>query len=194
MKKLLAGVIGLTWALTAQPDGIDGGILNEIMDKAGVKADRSRIQAEVRETFAELIADYLRVQREPLAEVPGAGAFLAGLQSRPQIAIGLATGGWEETARMKIGAVGLDPDAFPLASGSDAVSRVEIMQIAEQRALGGRRASRRTYFGDGTWDRKASLELGYDFIAIGEKVEHSARYPDFRRPDLIVARLGLARL
>ncbi len=69
-----------------------------------------------------------------------------------------------------------------------------IMQIAEQRALRGRRASRRTYFGDGTWDQKASLELGYDFIAIGEKVEHSARYPDFRRPDLILARLGLAGL
>ena len=101
----------------------DSGILNEIMDKEGVKGDRSRIQAEVRETFAELISDHLYGQGQPLAEVPGAGAFLANLQSRPQFAIGLATGGWEETARMKLGAVGLDPDALPLASGSDAVSR-----------------------------------------------------------------------
>ena len=95
---------------------------------------------------------------------------------------------------MKLGAVSRDPDALPLASGSDAVSRVEIVQIAEQRALGGRQANRRTYFGDGTWDKKASLELGYDFIAIEDKVEHSTRYSDFRRPDLIFARLGLARL
>ena len=92
----------------------------------------SRIQAQVRETVAERIADCLHVQKEPLAEVPGAGAA-------------------------------------------------------------GRRIDG-TYFGDGTWDKKASLELGYDFIAIGDKVEHSARYPDFRRPDLILARLGLARL
>ena len=36
-----------------------------------------------------------------------------------------------------------------------------------------------------------TLELGYDFIAIGDKVEHLARYPDFHRPDLILAKLGL---
>ncbi len=86
---------------------------------------------------------------------------------------------------------GLDPDAVPLASGTDAVSRVDIMRIAEQQALGGRRASRRTYFGDGVWDRKASLDLGYDFIAIGDRVEHHVRYPDFRCAEAILADLGL---
>ena len=92
---------------------------------------------------------------------------------------------------MKLKAAGMDPDEPCFASGSDAFRRVEIMQIAEQRALGGRRASRRTYFGDGIWDKKASLELGYDFIAIGEKVEHPARYPDFRRSEAILAKLGM---
>ena len=172
----------------------DGGILDEIIDNAGVKTDRLRVHSEVKKTFVGLVADYLAERGGRLPEIPGARTFLAELRSRPDVAIALATGGWEETARMKLRAAGLNPDEPSFASGSDAVSRVEIMQIAEQRALRGRRASRRTYFGDGTWDQKASLELGYDFIAIGEKVEHSARYPDFRRPDLILARLGLAGL
>jgi hypothetical protein len=28
--------------------------------------------------------------------------------------------------------------------------------------------SRATYFGDGPWDRRASEQLGYDFIAVGK--------------------------
>jgi len=69
------------------------------------------------------------------------------------------------------------------------LTRVEIMQIAEKRALEGRDAGRRTYFGDGVWDKRASEELGYDFIAIGDKVQHHARYPDFRQKQTILAHL-----
>lgn len=169
----------------------DGGILNEIIDNAGLKADRLRIHSEVKRTFAGLVADYLNQRGGRLPEIPGARAFLDRLKSRPDVAVALATGGWEETARMKLKAAGMDPDEPCFASGTDAIRRVEIMQIAEQRALGGRRASRRTYFGDGIWDKKASLDLGYDFIAIGDKVEHAARYPDFRRPEVILAKLGM---
>ncbi len=172
----------------------DGGILDEIIDNEGIKTDRLRVHSDVRATFVGLVADYLNGRGGRLREIPGARTFLAELRSRPDVAIALATGGWEETARMKLRAAGLNPDEPSFASGSDAIRRVEIMQIAEQRALRGRPASRRTYFGDGSWDQKASLELGYDFFAIGEKVEHTARYPDFRRPDLILARLGLTVL
>ena len=63
------------------------------------------------------------------------------------------------------------------------------MQIAEKRALAGRKANRRAYFGDGGWDKRASEELGYDFIAIGDKVQHHAQYPDFRRGKAILSRL-----
>ena len=169
----------------------DGGILDEIIDNAGVKIDRLLVHSEVKARFVGLVADYLAERGGRLPEIPGARTFLAELRSRSDVAVALATGGWEETASMKLKAAGMDPDEPCLASGSDAIRRVEIMQIAEQRALGGRRASRRTYFGDGIWDKKASLELGYDFIAIGDKVEHSARYPDFRRPEVILAKLGI---
>ena len=93
--------------------------------------------------------------------------------------VAVATGGWRETAAMKLRAIGLDPEALHLSSASDAIRRIEIMQIAEQRAMAGTRADRKFYFGNGPWDKEASLKLGWEFIGIGMNVEHSERFDDF---------------
>lgn len=169
----------------------DGGILDEIIDGAGLRSDRTRIHREVKGTFAGLVSEYLEEQGGRLPEIPGAGAFLAEVSSRGGVAVGLATGGWEETARMKLKAAGMGADELPLASGSDALTRVEIMQIAARRTLNGATAGRTTYFGDGVWDKRASEALRYRFIAIGNNVEHPAQFTDFRDPAPILQGLGL---
>lgn len=168
----------------------DGGILDEIIDGAGLRSDRTRIHREVKDRFVGLVAEYLEEQGGRLPEIPGAGAFLAEVSSRGGVAVGLATGGWEETARMKLKAAGMGADELPLASGSDALTRVEIMQIAARRTLNGATAGRTTYFGDGVWDKRASEKLRYQFIAIGNHVDHPARFADFRDPAPILKALG----
>ena len=189
VRKILGITIGDDWS--AYRNVTDGGILDEIIDNAGLTDGRLRIHAEVKAVFAGLVSDYLDEREGQLPEIEGAGAFMTALESLPEVSMALATGGWEETARMKLRAAGLDRYSLPLASGSDALTRTEIMQIAEKRALDGRKASRRTYFGDGIWDKRASEELGYDFIAIGDKVQHHARYPDFGEKAVILGTLGL---
>ena len=138
-----------------------------------------------------MTADYIEAQGGLLAEIAGARAFVDTLKSHPEASVALATGGWQETATMKLRAIGLDPKELCLASASEAVSRVEIMRVTEQRSLLGKRAARRTYFGDGPRDKQASQELGYDFIAIGNNVAYPKRYPDFRDSEAILAELGL---
>ena len=66
------------------------------------------------------------------------------------------------------------------------------MRLAAQRALHGATCARATYFGDGVWDRRASMELGYDFVAVGGGVSHSVVYGDLRDADAILSGLGLA--
>ena len=150
----------------------DGGILDEIMDNAGLKVDRLRVHTEVKAVFVELVSEYLHEREGRLPEIEGAGAFLAELESVPEVSMALATGGWEETARMKLRAAGLDRYSLPLASGSDAVTRTRNhANRREPRARRPKAPGRRTYFGDGVWDKQASEELGYDFIAIGDKVQ-----------------------
>ena len=187
VREVLGIEVGDDWS--AYRNVTDGGILDEIIDNAGLTAGRLGIQSQVKAVFAGLVSEYLDEREGRLPEIEGAGAFLAELESLSEVALALATGGWEETARMKLRAAGLDRYSVPLASGSDALTRVEIMQIAEKRALASRKASRRTYFGDGIWDKRASEELGYDFIAIGDKVQHNARYPNFRYKRTILAHL-----
>jgi len=61
------------------------------------------------------------------------------------------------------------------------------MQIAERRALAGVAPSRRTYFGDAWWDKRASSELGFSFIAIGKTVAHEPRFDDYSDRDAVLA-------
>lgn len=188
VREVLGMEIGDDWS--AYRNVTDGGILDEIIDGAGLRSDRTRIHREVKGTFAGLVSEYLEEQGGRLPEIPGARAFLADLQSRPEVAVGLATGGWEETARMKLKVARLGADELCLASGSDALTRVEIMQIAARRTLNGATAGRTTYFGDGVWDKRASEKLRYQFIAIGNHVDHPARFADFRDPAPILKALG----
>ena len=90
--------------------------------------------------------------------------------------------------------IGLDPRRLPIASSSsDVMSKVDIMRIAERRALPEGAATRRTYFGDSHYDRLGSRQLGYDFISIGDNVVHRPRYPDFENAESILDDLGLRR-
>jgi hypothetical protein len=82
--------------------------------------------------------------------------------------------------------VGIETDGLGFASASDAIARTKIMQLAEQRALRGTPAISRTYFGDGAWDKRASAELGYRFIAIGRAVAHEPCFDDFNDREAIL--------
>lgn len=157
----------------------DSGILNEVLDRNGIEGDRTLAHASVKGEFITLVAGYLAARGDRLPEVPGARAFVNRLADRPEVAIGIATGAWKETAAMKLQAIGLDPATLNLASGSDAVSRVDIMRSAAERALAGGSADRKTYFGNRPWDREASCRLGWHFIGIGPDVEHGTRFADF---------------
>ena len=169
----------------------DSGILNEVLERGGIEGERSQPHSSVRREFVTLVAAYLADRGNRLTEVPGARAFVDRLSAHPAFHVAVATGGWKETATMKLRAVGLDPDALNIASGSDAESRVEIMRIAARRALAGRRVDRKTYFGNRPWDREASRQLGWDFIGIGRDVEHGTRFDDFLDHEAIAEVLRL---
>jgi beta-phosphoglucomutase-like phosphatase (HAD superfamily) len=169
----------------------DSGILEEILEGHQRTEKRDRIRAAVKTTFVRLVAEHLEASGGVLPEISGATKFLDRLAAYPTVAVAVATGGWRETALMKLRAIGLRPERLSLASASDSVSRTEIMRLAAERALGGRRARRRSYFGDGPWDKTASTQLGFDFVAIGGKVPHAPSYIDYTAADKILEELGL---
>ena len=170
----------------------DGGVLEELL--ASREFDRSidELRAAAKQKFVAAIRAHFVRDPAAVREVAGAKALLEHLVRLPGVRVAIATGGWAETARLKLAAIGIDADAVAFATSSDANERTRIMQLAEQRALGGAAPASRTYFGDAAWDKRACAELGYRFIAVGRKVEHDVRFDDFRNRDAVLACLGLA--
>jgi len=169
----------------------DAGILDEIIGHHGGSVDRAQAHCGVRTRYIELTRQLLESDDFVLMEVDGAVSFLRLLQAEENIGISIATGGWAETAAMKLAAVGIDVDGMAFASSSDANSRIRIMELSEKRANSEVGFSRRTYFGDGVWDQVAADDLSHDFIAVGNNVEHHLQIDDFSQPEKVFELLGL---
>lgn len=169
----------------------DGGILDEVLENCGIVYDRNLIHDKVKQLFFDLNERYLAERPQALREVPGAKSFIDRLKGVETVTVAIATGGWEDTARMKLNGVGIETSDLILASSSDAHSRTEIIKLAEKRALAGEDMARKTYFGDGIWDKYACEALDYEFIAIGDSVDHRVRFQDFQEADAIFTHLGL---
>ncbi|NGP89386.1 HAD family hydrolase [Fodinibius halophilus] len=169
----------------------DSGILDQIIKEHNFEHLDIDIHRKVRRCFVKKTKNYISRSTGSVTEISGAKKLIDTLNMRKKVIPAIATGGWKETARMKLQAIGIDPDNFPLATASDSPSRIEIMQIAEQRALQGSTAHKKTYFGDGSWDKMASKQLGYHFIGIGNSVKSTFNIPNFRDLDGIFTELGL---
>ena len=147
-----------------------------------------------RETFYHSICEAAVEHPHKFREVAGATHFIRELQDR-NIAVAIATGGWEVTAKYKLELVGLQLDAFPYATSNDHYQREEIMKLALEQAQK-QYASHFTkviYIGDGVWDYKASQNLEWDFIGIdihqtGRLLTLGAKpvYRDFEEVDALL--------
>jgi beta-phosphoglucomutase-like phosphatase (HAD superfamily) len=166
----------------------DSGILSEIIEKQSLQDDHQIFFDDVKKQFIRRVKNHI-ASHEVLA-VEGAANLLSQLDERQDVAISLATGGWSETARLKLEAAGINHHGIPLSSSCDHYSRIEIMRIAE--ALSGEHAFKsKTYFGDGPWDQKASQTLGYNFVAVGDRTNHPKKILDYTDVQLVFRYIGL---
>jgi phosphoglycolate phosphatase-like HAD superfamily hydrolase len=126
-----------------------------------------RLYAEaVREEFGRKIARYLAAGGECRA-IRGAAAALEELRASGH-RVGIATGGFGHTARMKLEHVGLPTEGLTLASSDDGYDRAEIMRLCLARLGGDAHAA--VYVGDGPWDLEATRRAGWSFVGIGPRL------------------------
>ena len=157
----------------------DAGVLAEIVAELDLP-NSEQVASRVRDRFGTLVRAYLEAGNA-CVEIPGAKAALEGLE-RNGCRVGIATGGWGHTARMKLKRAGFAADRFPLVSSDESPDRVEIMTTCLER-LGGVSA-RAVYVGDGLWDLDASRRAGWNFIGVGEKLRGQCEHwiADFTDP------------
>jgi len=157
----------------------DEGILAQILAEAGLAAQQ-QIRLRMRELFGAKVEHYL-ARGGRCESMPGAIAAIEALRAAG-CRLGIATGGWEHTARMKLARAGFSLEGLALASSDDAYDRVDIMNACLRR-IGGT-PDRAVYVGDGHWDLEASGRAGWRFIGIGDKLHglHEPWVADFTDP------------
>ncbi len=165
----------------------DTGILHQFFNEHNIR-NRVEAEQEIKYLFLEKLKQAFA--REPLQEIPGASAFIEYLKSKPNIVLSIATGGWLESAVLKLESAGIHTDSIAIASSNDHYSRTEIMKIAAFRATAHKNCAW-TYFGDGIWDKKACEDLGINFVLVGNGTEHYQCIESFESLGDLQVLLGL---
>lgn len=146
----------------------DSGILDEWCVSTLGRSPSREETMQIKHDFGQLLELAFTNQPEHFSPIPGVVEWLDAVNAHEHVVAGIATGGWQHSARLKLKLSGLDRFELPLASSDDAIKRTEIMQIAAHRTLNNPTTPQAgfTYIGDGTWDLQASRELDWRFIGI----------------------------
>ncbi|MGD8845985.1 MAG: HAD family hydrolase [Desulfobacteraceae bacterium] len=186
VKKVIPYQINTDWSSYA--NATDSGILDEIISENKLDNEKEPIHKEVKRLFISYIKKQLR--KTQALEIPGARVFVKLLKNRNDVSLAIATGGWEETAKMKLESAGIDYSNIAFASGSDHKSRAGIMKIAEKKCSKEIFVSK-SYFGDAIWDKEASRDLQYNFILVGNRFKHSNQIDNYSDHDVALSMIGL---
>ncbi|MEJ2762900.1 haloacid dehalogenase-like hydrolase [Photobacterium sp. MCCC 1A19761] len=158
----------------------DAGILDDVIQRHHVAANRSLIHRQVESRYLALLREYVTAHPTAFTAAQGAEAFVAQMRERENTHVAVATGNWAAVAELKLRAAGIALAGMTLATSSDAVSRTEIMALAAFRAKqdSGATFARRVFFGNGSWNKHAAQELGYDFVEVGQAKQHRHHIPN----------------
>jgi phosphoglycolate phosphatase-like HAD superfamily hydrolase len=146
----------------------DIGILNEWCVRELGRLPHKKEKRQIKQRFFQRLESASIRQPQGFQPFPGVISWLEKLAESRNVYSGIATGGWQHTARLKLKLAGLDRFDLPLASSDDAIKRTDIMHIAARRVFDDQPHNEAvfTYVGDGVWDLQASRELDWEFIGI----------------------------
>jgi phosphoglycolate phosphatase-like HAD superfamily hydrolase len=148
----------------------DSGITLDIFQERFNRAPEEAELRKLKSHFVQLLEDYRIKDSSLFAEIAGASSMLKRLNQEPQWKVAIASGGWRDSAILKLKIAGIDADDFPTAFADDGLSREEILQWAiskAERFYRQNRFARIVSVGDGLWDVRAARNLEFPFLGIG---------------------------
>jgi phosphoglycolate phosphatase-like HAD superfamily hydrolase len=147
------------------PRTTDSGIFHDVFTSRIGRSPTAQETSQFRQHFIQLLA--AASSQSPFTPVAGADRVLSRLAQGGSHRVSLATGGWGDSARLKMASAGMCFDDHPAVSADDALDRESIMRLSRQRAAEryGRFGST-VYVGDGVWDARACRGIGIPFIGI----------------------------
>ena len=154
----------------------DAGIVAGVLEDNGFDAT-SEVGDQIKAYFLELLNEHVETVG-PFPQFPGAGDYLQQYVDSSQHQVAIATGCWRDSALLKLRSAGFGHIDVPVATSDDAMDRIGIMRHALAQMPGEFRSI--TYYGDGEWDQRATAELGWNFVAVGPKLDGLSTYEGLR--------------
>jgi len=118
---------------------------------------------------ANILAERER-QPEAFNEVPGARTMVEALQKDDRYRVGIATGGWQAPAQVKLDFVGIDFSEMPAGYADGNPTRPDIIQMAinQSKSINGE-PTKIVYVGDAIWDLTTCQAMKLPLIGIRVK-------------------------
>lgn len=151
------------------PHVTDSGLLKTFIERQAQNWAIDDLEKRVKKVFIKLVSEYLKTN--PVGAVAGAKSFLEKLENNKEYLVSYATGGWRETALMKLTSAGIDIKNNVLTSANDHFSRERLMELSAE-ASGTSNLSQVTYFGDAEWDIRACEAQNVNLVIVGNRVKH----------------------
>ncbi|MEZ4993030.1 MAG: HAD hydrolase-like protein [Saprospiraceae bacterium] len=135
------------------------------------------VEAEEVETFQEAFVGLLKQRRvaspHEFCMVPGAREAIHRLHADPQYAVGIATGGWQRPAQLKLDHVQIDRTPIFMRGADGFHRREDILGNVRERALQAYPQIRKiVYIGDAKWDVTTTRNMQMDFVGIRREGDH----------------------
>ncbi|MBC1224272.1 DUF952 domain-containing protein [Nostoc sp. UCD121] len=166
------GIFGINTNWTEYRYTTDSGITQQIFQEKLERLPLSEELVRLKARFVSLLQEAFINNQDLFNEIPGAANILASLQLNPDWGVAIATGGWRESAKLKLQKANLEIEGIPLASANDALSREDIIKTAiikAEKFYQVEKFQKVVFVGDGVWDVKAAYGLSIAFIGIGDK-------------------------
>ncbi len=153
------------------PHVTDWAITETIISRAWERLPTAEEYKRIIALFEEELVSELEREPDQFKEIQGASAFFHHLQCQEAFQVGIATGSWSRSARIKLNAIGIDPTPVAFAHSDLHKSRADITRaaISQAQELTKQPFDQIVYFGDGSWDYRTCKELDIPFIGIDVK-------------------------
>ena len=135
------------------------------------------VDPEEAETF-KLAFEQLLLERRSVApadfmEVPGARATVERFVEQDNMVLGIATGGWERPAMVKLRHIGIPTNTLYMSFADGKIRREDILQSTIDQAKGEHGDIERiVYVGDALWDVRTTRNMRLPLIGIRRKGDH----------------------
>jgi len=146
----------------------DWGITEEIIQKEIGRAPDKNEYELMRSNFFSILSEERKKDPSQFDEVSGAKYFFNTIRKTANFKLGIATGSWGQSAKIKLDAIGIDLEGICFSNSDYHKSREAITQdvIDQLNTTTQKSAKQIIYFGDGVWDFKTCKKLGIRFIGI----------------------------